>query len=586
MVIRSRTDRDAQGAGPSPANARSQVLCSYSGWDGRGDTHTVSMRNVGVLAQARRSFAQRSWGDAYAQFATADAATPLGLDDLEKLALAAYLTGHDEESTLVWTRAHREAMRRDDPQRAARNAFLIGSGLMFRGETAPGQGWFARGERVLEGWGECPEQAWPRTWNAFVQMWGGDAEGAQPIFAESAMVGQRFNDADLLTMSRLGRGMCLVMQGQGPAGVAMLDEVMVGVTSGEVSPMYAGIAYCTVIAGCSDLFDLRRAREWTTALTRWCDSQPNLVPYRGNCLVHRCELMRLEGAWTDAMETARQACDHLSSPVKWDTLGSAYYQLGELHRLRGEFAEAEESYRKASESGHQPEPGIALLRLTQGRTDVAVAVLRRALDETQELPARARLLPAYVEIMIASGDVPSARDGANELGQIAEFLDAAYLRAVAASAMGAVLLAKGDARSALPKLRLAGSAWRGLDAPYEAARVRVLISLACSALGDPETSSMELDCARSVFEQLGARPDIERLDVLLRRPYGQTPGGLTPREVEVLRLVASGKTNRAIARELGLSEKTVARHVHNSLTKIGVPSRAAATAYTYEHGLI
>jgi DNA-binding CsgD family transcriptional regulator len=544
------------------------------------------MRNVGVLAQARASFAQRSWGDAHSQFATADVTTPLGLDDLEKLALAAYLTGHDEESTLAWTRAHREAIRHDDPRRAARNAFLIGSGLMFRGETAPGLGWVARGGRVLDGCAECPEQSWPRTWNAFVQMWGGDADGAQPIFAASAMVGQRFNDSDLLTISRLGQGMCLVIQGQGRAGIAVLDEVMVGVTSGEVSPMYAGIAYCTVIGGFSDLFDLRRAREWTVALTRWCDSQPDLVPYRGNCLVHRCELMQLEGAWTDAMEAAREACDHLSGPAMWDTLGSAYYQLGELHRLRGEFAEAEENYRKASGSGHPPEPGMALMRLTQGRTDVAVAVLRRALDETQDTPARARLLPAYVEIMIASGDVASARAGADELGQIAEFLDAAYLRAVATSAMGAVLLAAGDARSALPKLRVAGSVWRGLDAPYEAARVRVLIGLACSLLGDPETSAMELDGARNVFQQLGARPDIDRLDALLRRPYGQAPGGLTAREVEVLRLVASGKTNRAIARELGISEKTVARHVHNSLTKIGAPSRAAATAYTYEQGLI
>jgi DNA-binding CsgD family transcriptional regulator len=398
------------------------------------------------------------------------------------------------------------------------------------------------------------------------------------------MVGKRFNDADLLTMSHLGQGMCLVMQGKGPAGIAVLDEVMVAVTSGEVSPMYVGIAYCTVIAGCWELFDLRRAREWTAALSRWCDSQPDLVPYRGNCLVHRCELMQLEGAWTDAMEAARQACDQLSAPVRWDTLGSAYYQRGELHRLRGEFAEAEESYRKASESGHQPEPGIALLRLAQGRTDVAAAVLRRALDETEEPSARARLLPAYVEIMIASGDVVSARAAADELGQIAEFLDAAYLRAVAASAVGAVLFAEGDARSALPKLRRAGSAWRGLDAPYEVARVQVLIGLACSALGDPET--MELEGARKVFEQLGAKPDIERLDVLLKRTYGQTPAGLTVREVEVLRLVASGKTNRAIARELGLSEKTVARHVHNSLTKIGAPSRAAATAYAYENGLI
>jgi DNA-binding CsgD family transcriptional regulator/tetratricopeptide (TPR) repeat protein len=540
----------------------------------------------GVLEHARASFAQRSWGDAYAQFVTADAATPLDLDDLEKLALAAYLTGHDEESTLAWTRAHHEALNRDEPQRAARNAFLIGSGLMFRGETAPGLGWFARGGRVLEGVGECAEQAWPRTWNAFAQMWGGDVEGAGPAFAESVTVGKRFNDADLVTMSRLGQGMCLVMLGQGPAGMALLDEVMAGVTSGEVSTMYAGIAYCTVIAGCSELFDLRRAKEWTAALSRWCDSQPDLVPYRGNCLVHRCELMQLEGAWTPAMKAARQACDQLSGPVRWDTLGSAYYQLGELHRLRGEFTEAEESYRKASESGRRPEPGLALLRLAQGRIDVATGVLRRALDETQEPPARARVLPAYVEIMIASGDVVSARAAADELGRIAEFLDAPYLRAVASSAAGAVLLAERDARSALRTLRVAESAWRGLDAPYETARVRVLIGLACSALGDPETSGLELDSARKVFEQLGAKPDIERLDVLLRRTYGQTPAGLTAREVEVLRLVASGKTNRTIARELGLSEKTVARHVHNSLTKIGVPSRAAATAYAYENGLI
>jgi DNA-binding CsgD family transcriptional regulator/tetratricopeptide (TPR) repeat protein len=545
------------------------------------------MRTIGVLAQASASFAKRSWGDAYAQFAMADTATPLDLDDLEKLALAAYLTGHDEESTLAWTRAHHEAIRRNDPQRAARNAVLVGSGLMFRGETAPAMGWFARGGRVLEGCSECPEHAWLRIWNAFAQMWGGDPEGAQPAFAESVTVGQRFNDIDLLTMSRLGQGMCLVMQGQGPAGIVLLDELMVGVTSGEVSPIYAGIAYCTVIAGCSDLFDLRRAKEWTAALTRWCDSQPDLVPYRGNCLVHRCELMQLEGAWTDAMEVAQQACRQLSGPVRWDTLGSAYYQLGELQRLRGEFADAEESYRKASEAGRQPEPGLALLRLAQGRIDVAAAVLRRALDETLELPARSRVLPAYVEIMIASGDVAAAHAGADELGQIAELLDAPYLDAVAACAAGAVLLAEGDARSALPKLRVAGSAWRGLDAPYETARVRVLIGLACSALGDPETSAMELDGARKVFEQLGAEPDLERLDAVMRRPYGQAiPGGLTTREVEVLRLVASGKTNRVIAKELGLSEKTVARHVHNSLTKIGVPSRAAATAYAYENGLI
>ena len=538
------------------------------------------------LRRARASVASRSWGDAVRRFAAADDASPLDLDDLEALAIAAYMSGDDEQATLAWTRAHHEAVRRDDPRRAARNAVSIGAGQLFRGEHAPAMGWFARAARVLEGSGDCPERAWLLTWNAFVQMWSGDPEGAHRTFGESTAVGQRFDDADLVTMSRLGQGMSLLLQGEGAPGMTLLDEVMVGVISGEVSPMYAGMAYCTVIAGCSDVFDLQRARQWTAALTRWCDSQPDLVPYRGNCLVHRCELMQLEGAWTEAAEAAQRACDHLSGPVTWDTLGSAHYQLGELQRLRGEHADAEASYRRANESGHRPEPGLALLRLAQGRPDVATSILRRALNETNDAPARSRILPGYVETMVAVGDLASARTGADELDRIAQLLDAPYLRALADSAQGAVLLAEGDAGAALPVLRAAGSAWRGLDAPYETARVQVLLGLACSAVGDTETSALELDGARTVFERLGAVPDLERLDALVRRPHGRDPGGLTAREIEVLRLVASGRTNRAIAKELGLSEKTVARHVSNTFAKIGVPSRAAATAFAYENGLV
>ncbi len=538
------------------------------------------------LERGRTSFAQGSWGVAYARFAAADADTPLGLDDLERFALAAYLTGNDEVATRVWTRAQHEALLRDDPRRAARNAVLIGAGLMFRGETAPGMGWFARAARVLEGCGECAEHAWLLTWNAFVRMWGGDPATAQPAFIESVEIGRRFGDVDLVTMSRLGQGMCLVMLGDVAPGVGLLDEVMAGVMSGEVTPMYAGIVYCTVIAACADLFDLRRAREWTAALTRWCDSQPDLVPYRGNCLVHRCELMQLQGAWNDATQAAEQACALLSGPVEWDTLGAAHYQLGELQRLRGEFAAAEESYRKAAETGRRPEPGLALLRLAQGRVDVAAAVMRRVIAETEDPSARSRVLSAHVEVMIAAGDVPAARAGADELAGVAAALDTPYLAAMAASARGAVLLAEGDTARALPELRRAASAWRELDAPHETARVRVLIGLACRALDDPESSAMELRGARAVFEQLGATPDVERLEALTALPHGKAHGGLTAREVEVLRLVAAGRTNRAIAKQLGLSEKTVARHVSNCFTKIRVPSRAAATAYAYEHALI
>lgn len=542
------------------------------------------METAGLLAGASASFARGYWADAYARFTAADAAAPLGLDDLEKLALAAYLAGHDEQSLLAWTRAHRTALRLGDPRRAARHAVSVASGLAFRGETAPAAGWFARAGRVLEGCDECPEHTWLRIWDAIARMWGGDPAGAQPTFADGVGVGQRCADADMLTMARLGKGMCLIMQGRGAAGVALLDELMVAVTAGEVSPIYAGIAYCTVIAGCWELFDLRRAREWTAALTRWCDAQPDLVPYRGNCLVHRCELMALEGEWTEALDVARRACRRLSGPVAWDTLGSAHYQLGELQRLRGEFADAETSYRRAGAAGHRPEPGLALLRLAQGRVDVAAAITRRAAAEAQAPPDRLRLLPAHVEIMIAARDVASARAAADELGELAEHLDVPYPRAVAAAAAGAVLLAEGDARSALAQLRDAGSRWRGLDAPYETARVRVLVGLACRSLGDSETAALELDGARTTFVRLGASPDVERLDGLARRADGGA--GLTAREVEVLRVVASGKTNRAIATQLGLSEKTVARHVHNVLTKIGAPSRAAATAYAYRHGLI
>jgi DNA-binding CsgD family transcriptional regulator len=532
--------------------------------------------------RARGSFERRRWGDAFADLSAAHREGQLDVEDLERLAVAAYMVGRDDACEEAWIAAHRGWLRRGEAERAARCAFWQALGLFFRGDLAPAMGWVARGGRLLEeSRRDCVEQAWLRMLTTLPRLFEGDAAVA-PSLVEAERIAERFADTDASTFARLGRGYSLILQGRAAEGMALLDEVMVAVTADEVAPMLAGIAYCQVIALCQAVFDLRRAREWTEALTRWCDSQPDMVPFRGNCLVHRCEIFQLHGAWTDALESARRACEWLAGPPTWDALGSAHYQLAEIQRLRGELEAAEASYRRASLAGRDPEPGMSLLRLAQGRIDLALPAIRRALDEAQDPIPRSRLLHAGVEILLEAEDVGSARAAADELAGIAAQLDAAYLHALAAEASGAVLVVEGDPRAALTTLRGAHRSWRDLDAPHQAARVRLLIAVACRDLGDGASAGLEFEAARTALEELGARPDLERLARLAGSPR---PGGLSRREREVLTLVATGKTNRAIATELFISEKTVARHVSNIFTKLGLSSRAEATAYAYKHGL-
>jgi DNA-binding CsgD family transcriptional regulator len=361
---------------------------------------------------------------------------------------------------------------------------------------------------------------------------------------------------------------------------------MVAVLAGELSPVVTGIIYCSVIEGCREVYELRRAREWTAALTRWCDEQPQMVSFTGRCLVHRAEIMELQGSWSDALEEARLAGERLAQVMNRAGTGEAFYRQGEIHRLCGERAPAEEAYREASRCGWEPQPGLALLRLVHGDRDAAVKSIRRVAGETTEPLRRAGLLPAYVEIMLAVGDLEEARNACRELEEITEGYRSGMLDAMVAQARGAVALADGDAWAALAALRDACRAWQELGAPYEAARARVLVGLACRQLGDEDAGEMEVDAARRVFRELGAGPDLSRAEELWRAAAPGAAGGLTAREVEVLRLVATGRTNRAIAADLVISEKTVARHLSNIFTKLGVSSRSAATAYAYEHGLV
>jgi len=547
----------------------------------------VRVETSGELQRGRESYMRQAWADAYAALGAADRERPLEPEDLMRLAIAAYLMGKDGDSLELLTRAHHESLGRGDAPFAARCAFWAGLQLINKGDMAQAGGWFARGHRVLEdGEHDCVERGYLLIPSGVQSLFGGDAAPAHSIFEEAAAIGRRFGDRDLMTLGEFGRGQSLIRMGRAREGIAILDEIMVAVTSGEVSAIIVGIVYCGVIASCQDVFDLRRAQEWTAALSHWCAAQPDLVPYRGQCLVHRAEILQLRGQWSEAVDEAERARDRLFRSPDRVAVGMAFYQLGELHRLRGDFADAEDAFREASQWGHSPHPGLAKLRLAQGQIDAAVGAICREVDEARDRVTRSRVLSAHVEIMLAAGDNSAARTSADELAAIAADFHAPFLSAVAADAKGAVFLADGDARTALGALRDACAVWQELDAPHEAARTRVLIGLACRALGDEDTAEMELGAARRVFERLGALPDLARVENLGSPAAPGPAAGLTGREVEVLELVATGRTNREIASVLVISDKTVARHVSNIFLKLGVSSRAAATAYAYEHDLV
>jgi len=543
---------------------------------------------IAELERGRDSYAERKWVDAYQSLAAASQATPLSGGDLELLARSAYMLGRDDEYVSGLERAHHVYLECSESLRAVRCAWWIGHNLVFRGEMGPARGWFARAQRLLERERrDCVERGYVLIAALLEHVFGGDHEAAHATAVEITAIGERFGDEDLVAIGLMEQGHALVRQGRTDDGRRLVDETMVAVTTGELSPIVAGIVYCNTIAFCQGVYELGRAREWTAALTRWCEQQPEMVAHNGLCLVHRTQLMTLGGTWRDALEELRRLGERYTEGVlNQRALGHAAYQRGEVHRLQGEFEQAEASYHQATRFGREPQPGLALLRLAQGNGVAAAAAIRRAVGETTQPLKRAALLPSYVEIMLATGYVEAARSACRELDEITTRQGTDLLDAMAARARGAVALAEGDTQGALVALRRACQAWQDLDAPHEAARARVLVGLTCRSLGDKDTAAFELEAARGVLADLGAAPALAWLDSLTGGGARAENHGLTARELEVLRLVAAGKTNREIASALVISERTVARHLQNIFAKLRISSRTAASAFAFEHDLV
>lgn len=534
-----------------------------------------------VLEGAREASSRGRWATAYESYATAAALDGLGSADLADWGAAALLCGHDDEGCDLLASAFDALVSDGEVAKAARCALWASMNLGNRGRLAAIAGWMERGARLAA---ENPGSvvpgylAVPQARRAIAEQ---DTAQALRCYRLASDVATRVGDRDLGTLARLGEGHVLILAGETTAGLAALDEVMLAVTTGGASALVVGIVYCAVIQLCREALDLRRAREWTHALDAWCERQPELVPFRGACRVHRSQVLLEADDWDGALVEAEGAVLALSHPRQAD-LGGAWYQKAEVHRLRGELSEAQDAYRAAHEAGADPMPGLALVWTVLGRAAEAHEALTARLDAPAPSPA---MLAAAVESALAAGDLAAARRAADRLARRAQGQSSGLcVDTLAASADGAVLLADGDPHAALAPLGRAVDGWFELDVPYEVARARVALAAAHRLLGDVVDADLDEESARATFRRLGAATELARL--------GGTPssvrsrGPLSPREVEVLRLVATGLTNRAVASALTLSERTVARHVSNIFVKLDVQSRSAATAWAYDHGIV
>ena len=537
-----------------------------------------------TIEQARAALAHEAWPAAYEALRALDP-SELTASDLEGLADAAWWLSHLHESMDFRHQAYAAYVAEGDERGAGAVAARLAIEHFLREEPAVGAGFLSRAHRHAERMPRGRELGYLAMIDATVLRFSGDPAGSLPGLAEAVAIGREFGDSDLVAMAVHTEGLVLLDLGRIDEGLAKMDEAMAAVIAGELSAYFTGIIYCSLIDACLELSELRRAGEWSDAAQVWCDALPEGSSFPGMCRANRAQLARLRGAWAQAETEAARAAEELL-PVEPGLAAPAFRQLGEVRLRAGDLAGAEEAFATAHELGFDPQPGLAFVRAAQGKLDAARAAVAGSLDGERPGPQRARLLAAAVELAVAAGEPGEAAAEAEELGALAGSTGILLYGAMARTAAGSIALAEGDLPTALARLRNASAVWQELKLPYEGARARALYGRALRASGDEDGAQLELRAALATFTKLGAALEVEATSALVAGGEAAGfPGGLTPREAEVLRLVAAGKTNRDIAVELVISEHTVARHLQNMFAKLGVSSRSAATAYAYEHGL-
>jgi class 3 adenylate cyclase len=471
------------------------------------------------LEAGRDAARRRAWREAYDLLRGADADGRLDAEDVENLAEAAWWTGRLEEGIELRERAFAAYVDAGEPRRAALLAVVLSMNHDLRGAHSVARGWVARGERLLADEPEGVEHGHLALVRGIAALDLGELEAAGERLARARELASRFGDRSLETTALVFEGAIRVYSGDVEGGLALLDEATAAATSGELDPLATGIVYCVTIDSCQALGDCGRASEWTEAANRWCD-RLDVTGFPGACRVHRAEVLRLRGEWPQAAEQALRACEELHDYNRPVT-AAGFYEIAEIRRRQGDFAAAEEAYRKADELGREPQPGLALLRLAQGKADAAASAVRRSLANEQLDPlTRSKRLPAQVEIALAAGDVERAREAAGALEAIADHYSVEGRRTPAFEgavrlAWGRILLAEQDWEGAAQALRTARDTWNGVGAPYETAQARLLLGLAYRGEGDEDAAREELLIARTTFERLGAILDVQRAADLL-----------------------------------------------------------------------